>query len=88
MREKVWVDLKAVDKIVGDPPCREGGVDCTERYPGCSGKCERFAAWKEKRLKARETYFKDCGGDLATEKYVMQSYRKMQKFKGKVVKER
>lgn len=76
--------MEAVDKIVGDAPCK----GCAERSAGCHGRCKRFAAWKDRRMSERKTYFKENGGDLEQDKYVMESYRRMQRFKGKKVKER
>lgn len=87
-KQKIWVGMKAVDKKVGGPPCKKDGVDCTERYPGCSGKCERFAAWKDTRLRERQAYYKENGADLEMEKYAMQSYNNMQRKKGEKIKER
>lgn len=87
-KQKVWVGMKAVDKVVGGPPCKKDGVDCTDRYPGCSGKCKRFAAWKDRRMNERKAYFEENGADLEMEKYAMQSYQNMQRLKGEKVKER
>ena len=87
-KPKVWVGMKAVDKVVGGPPCKKDGVDCTDRYPGCSGHCERFAAWKDRRMNERKAYFEENGADLEMEKYAMQSYQNMQRLKGEKVKER
>lgn len=85
---RTWVGMKAVDKVVGDPPCKKDGVDCTDRYPGCSGHCERFAAWRDRRMKGRAAYYEQYGGEVEHDKYVVQSYNKMQLKKGKKVKER
>ena len=87
-KQKVWVGMKAVDKVVGGPPCKKDGVDCTDRYPGCSGHCERFAAWKDRRMNERKAYFEENGADQEMEKYAMQSYQNMQRLKGEKVKER
>lgn len=27
-------------------PCKDGGIDCVERYVGCHSKCEKYLAWK------------------------------------------
>ena len=27
-------------------PCRENGIDCTEREVGCHSKCEKYLAWR------------------------------------------
>ena len=32
------------------PPCK----GCTERYVGCHGKCEKYAAWQSKHEKAKQ----------------------------------
>lgn len=87
-KQRVWVGLKAVDKVVGGPPCMKNGVDCTERQPGCQGKCPDYAIWQDRRMNERKAYFKENGADLEMEKYAMQSYQNMQRLKGEKVKER
>lgn len=88
MREKVWVDMKAVDKIVGPSPCMKDGGDCAERCAGCHGKCERYIAWKERRDTAVHAYYAENGADLAMERYKMERYHAVQRMKGEKVKER
>lgn len=87
-KQKVWVGMAAVDKVVGGPPCKKDGVDCTDRYPGCSGHCERFAAWKDRRMAERKAYYQENGADLEMDNYAVQSFRNMKRLKGEKVKER
>ena len=55
------------------PPCKKNGVECDKRYPGCSGECAEYKAWKEhltaERRALRKDYvvndfFKDVGHKL------------------------
>ena len=43
------MDMK-VNKKLNDSPC----LHCTDREPGCHGKCEKYAKWLEPIVKARE----------------------------------
>lgn len=39
------------------PPCRENGIPCPDRKPGCHGNCKRFRIYRdfvESRRKERE----------------------------------
>ena len=27
-------------------PCKENGIDCTERHVGCHSTCEKYLEWK------------------------------------------
>lgn len=87
-KQKVWVDMTAVDKMVGPPPCKKDGEDCPLRYPGCSGKCERFAAWQDTRKREREAYYKENRADLDADNYRMESYHDILRHQGKKVMER
>lgn len=87
-KQRVWVGMAAVDKVVGGPPCMKNGVDCTDRYPGCQGKCPEFADWKNRIRQEREAYYKENGGDLEADKYTIQSYNNMQRKMGEKPRER
>ena len=82
-KQRVWVGMTAVDKIVGDPPCK----GCLDRSSGCGAKCPLYANWKDKRKREQEAYFRANRADLEVERYKMDSYHKMQRHKGEKVKE-
>ena len=44
--------------------------------------------WKGRRMEERNAYYEQYAGEIEQDKYVVQSYNKMQLKKGKKVKER
>lgn len=43
---------RAVDRAVGKSPCK----DCQERYPGCSGTCKKWDAWKKRAIEVKKQF--------------------------------
>lgn len=62
----------AAEKIAGKSPC----MDCPDRYPGCSGRCERFADWKDRLAKAKEPLLKQAKAESEALGFLDESYRK------------
>ena len=83
-KQKVWVGMEAVDKAVGDSPCKE----CQNRFPGCHGKCERYIEWQCRRKQERTAYYKENRADLDADNYRMESYHDILRHQGKKVMER
>lgn len=52
--ERTWAGLLAARKAAGPVPCQ----DCPDRYPGCSGHCDRYKAWKAD-VEARKQAYMD-----------------------------
>lgn len=43
---------RAVDRAAGQSPCK----DCQERYPGCSGHCKKWDAWKLRVIEVKKQF--------------------------------
>ena len=79
------VAMQGVDKIAGECPCRE----CTDRYPGCHGKCEdKYLKWKNGRLDERKEYLRKEGGAMLAEQFRLDSGVAINRRKGKHMKNR
>lgn len=61
---------RAVERVAGKSPC----IGCEDRYPGCSGHCERFAGWKLRVIEAKREFAKQDSGARAAEKVLQDSY--------------
>lgn len=80
--------MKAVDKKIGPPPCKKNGVDCSKRKTNCWGECPEYIEWHNRRMEGRQDYYERYGGEVEHDKYVLQSFNKMQRKMGKKPKER
>lgn len=61
---------KAAERVAGKSPCK----DCEDRYPGCSGHCEKFAGWKQRVMEAKREFAKQDSGARDAEKVLQESY--------------
>ena len=42
------------------PPCKQEGIDCPDRCPGCQGKCPKYAAFKAAKEEANARRRAEC----------------------------
>lgn len=45
----------AANKAAGSAPCK----DCLDRCPACAGRCDKYKAWKAKRMEVLEKCHKE-----------------------------
>lgn len=66
-RERKWVGMQAIERSVGTAPCK----DCPDRYPGCSGKCEKYQDWKRRMQEKKQEYLASVqpGTDYSSVRY-------------------
>lgn len=67
---------KAVTRTAGTSPCK----DCPDRYPGCSGKCEKFKGWKQRVAEVKQKFRQADQGSRDAEAVLIESYARGQEM--------
>lgn len=69
--ERISVLIKSADRKSGNSPC----MGCRKRYPGCSGHCDDYFGWKQKRNTFRKEALAATEGRRISENTLVKDWK-------------